>query len=113
MIVLHAGWHDGQLLLWGETPLDVAPATPSRRGRKPKTPAAAPFPFAAAEPRLATALKFVPWLSAAPAGPTEQAVFWAPTVKQQPIASSPLIAAPPAAADTVSLAPWTITALPL
>src|SRR5438270_13781001 len=89
MIVLHAGAHDGQLLVWGEAPADVPPA---RSARKVKGPVAAePYPYDAGAARLAWALAGALPDQSVP-GANTTASLWAPTVKGRPVPSSPLIA---------------------
>ncbi|MBZ0255163.1 ATP-dependent helicase, partial [bacterium] len=42
-----------------------------------------------------------------------QAVAWLPTKGKQPIASNPLVDAPPASRHKIKIAPWTVSALVL
>jgi SNF2 family DNA or RNA helicase len=46
-------------------------------------------------------------------GFVQERIVWLPTVNRQPIASSPLIAEPPASTASPTLAPWQVTVLPL
>src|SRR5262249_27930583 len=106
MIVVHGSADEGQLLLWGETPAAVE----ARRGRKPK--GARPLPYDAGAESLSAALA-----DALPnvlrGADREQVFLWLPTLKDQPVPSSPLIGEPPAAKTKPSLAPWGVTAFRL
>jgi SNF2 family DNA or RNA helicase len=113
MILLHAGLADGRFLLWGESPAAGAGTAVSRRGRKPKTPALRPSPFDAGADALKAALQEVLPAATPRKGGTEQAVLWLPTVAGCPVASTPLVAEPPADAAEAALVPWTVTVLPL
>ncbi len=112
MLVLHAGADNGQLILWGEVPADAPPVRP---GRKPRALPAQPYPYDAGAARLAWALAGAMPGQSIPGNAGEPAQLWLPTVKGQPVPSSPLIAdvppSPNGAAPT--LAPWTVTALRL
>jgi superfamily II DNA or RNA helicase len=112
MLVLHAGADNGQLLLWGEVPADAAPTRP---GRKPKAPVAQPYPYDAGAARLVWALAGALPGQSIPGNASEPARLWLPTVKGQPVPSSPLIAdgPPPGKGSAPELAPWTATALRL
>lgn len=107
MLIIHASSEKGALLVWGETPI----ATPmTRRGRASRS-AARLYPANAGAARVAEVLaEAVP--EAAPRLPDIQSrILWLPTVRHQPIPSSPLIAAPPEATDAAVVEPWNITAL--
>ncbi len=98
MIVLQAGISNDQFLVWGERPLELRAVTVKARGRKPKTPDSPALPFAADAEHLARAV--------GNSHASLAVIVWLPTAQQQPIASSPLIAEPPAAgrrSDTLSL----------
>ncbi len=45
MIILHAAWLEGQLFVWGESPLVDESKLPSVRGAVPVIPKAKPFPY--------------------------------------------------------------------
>ena len=110
MIVLHAGFLNSRLLIWGETPADSAMPASKPRGRKPKTARAEALPYDAGSESLLGALSES---GTAAAGKTLPTVVWLPTVRGVPAASSPLIADPPASTAEPVLSPWTITAYPL
>jgi hypothetical protein len=113
MIVLHAGLAGRQFLLWGEKPAGAPTAPRARRGRKPRKPTAQPLPFAATAKDLSAALREALPSRADLSDQPEQGVLWLPTVAGCPVASTPLVAEPPANGAEPALAPWTVTALPL
>src|SRR5204863_8727363 len=104
-LVLHASLREDGLEVWAESPVgETPPARLRRRGRVPRSPGSPYDP--PAEALLAA-------LTAAGLGgelETHPAVAWLPTVDGAPIASSPLIAEPPASKALPTLAPWTMTA---
>src|SRR4029450_3784997 len=96
VIVLHAAFRGEALDVWGEC----------RPGEDPVPERTSPYD--AGPDRLAAALK-----AAGLAPPSTKTVSaWLPTVKGAPVASSPLIAEPPAA-GAPALQPWTLTACTL
>ena len=113
MIVLHAGFSENRLCLWGETPVDSG-AQPPGRGRRPGKGASPPIlPYDAGAERLTWALEAAGL--PAPAGKiqVDTVIAWLPTLDKQHLASSPLIGNPPDAPGAPTLAPWRITVLPL
>jgi SNF2 family DNA or RNA helicase len=112
MIVLHAGLVGRQFLLWAEKAAGTPTAPVARRGRKPRKPGPQPFPFDAGDDLPATVQETVPGLARLRTG-TEQRTLWLPTVSGCPVASTPLVAEPPAPTAEAALAPWTVTVLPL
>ncbi|HEX4949739.1 MAG TPA: DEAD/DEAH box helicase, partial [Blastocatellia bacterium] len=117
MIILHAGWLQQQLLLWGETPAEATQQIPKKtarpQGGKSTAKRAAPYPYQADQASLLGALGTVfSGLKLAPDDTTTIAL-WLPTIAGQPLASSPLIAEPPLSATPPALTKWTVTALPL
>ncbi len=102
MILLHAGYRNNRLWLWGEH-RGAAPVV--RRGR-PRRNAGMLSPFDAGM-ALGNALIT---LGMTP-GTAESVTIWLPTVAGAPCPSSPLIAEPPTGDAT--LAPWQVTAMPL
>lgn len=89
MIVLHAGFQQGRLLLWGEAP--AQPKAPRRRGRS-HPPS---LPYDAGAERLSAALTQAGVGLAMGKKHIEHVIAWLPTVGDQPLASSPLIAQSP------------------
>lgn len=102
MILLHAGYLNNRLWLWGEQ--SGSPST-ARRGR-PSARAVARSPFDAGT-ALRDALKT---LAVAPSA-AELVSLWLPTVAGAPCPSSPLIAELPT--GNAQLSPWQVTAMPL
>src|SRR6185503_15143539 len=94
MIVLHAAFRGESLYVWGEC----------RPAESSVSPGASPYD--AGPERLPAALKAA---GHAPP-PTTTVTAWLPTVKGVPVASSPLIAEPPAA-GAPALQPWALSAL--
>src|SRR2546425_8180935 len=119
MIVLHAGVCDDQLLLWGETPAEPQALAPKRNGRKSTknshTPGIhpQPLPYDAGSESLVATLQEAGLGSTADRKHTQPVIAWLPTIDNQPVASSPLIAEPPQSRKTPTVVPWTVTALPL
>ena len=113
MIVLHASFIDGYLLLWGETPAPSSLDSSRRRRQKQRRNTAAFFPYGADVAALSAAL-MSPALSVNPRADSQETLFvWLPTVGGQPIASSPLIAEQPEADAHATLAPRMVTTLQL
>src|SRR5687767_10444834 len=115
MIILHAGFFDYQLWLWGEAPAGIATEASARRGRKTSSKArkCERLPFDAGSEGLLVALDEV--VSGLKIGQddVETATVWLPTVEGQPVASSPLIAEPPSSKGKAVIAPWAVAAIPL
>src|SRR5262245_21146068 len=115
MIVLHAGLVDGRFLLWGESPRSEPVQAISRRNRKTRSvpPQPQPLPFDAGASQLARVLHdFLPG-ALRRSSQIENAVVWLPTVREQPLPSSSLIAEPPQTNAMPVVTPWTVTALHL
>src|SRR4051812_27347864 len=111
MIVLHAAFLADRLVLWGEVPPDPSAPPPRRRAgvkaKMPKRSGPERLPFDAEAAGLIEALReAVPGI-AADTEDVEPWVAWLPTVGGQPVASSPLVAEPPANGSRAELAPWT------
>jgi len=113
MIVLHAGFSEGSLLLWGESP--ASEALSSARSRKPSRVAEGmpPLPYDAGAGLLRDAVAGVADLSKVRKKDFEQVFAWLPTRQGKPTASTPLIAAPLESTGDERLVPWAVTALPL
>lgn len=117
MIIIHAGFLDYQLWLWGEAPAEIAPEAPVRRGRKPAAKSKPKnqnrLPFDAGDERLLAALNEVFSDLKMSGSDVETATVWLPAVDGQPVASSPLIAEPPSSTSKAGIAPWSVAAIPL
>jgi len=110
MIILHAGRFGKQFFLWGESPVEKEiPVV--RRGRKPKSQAAKPYPYDSGVENLSSALELL--LGSANRKKTEKINFWIPTIGGNPVPSSPLVAEIPDSKAEPALAPWTVHAYPL
>ena len=110
MIILHAGFLNNRLLVWGEVPADSARPASKRRGRKPKVALPEALPYDAGNESLLGAFS-ESWTAAT--HKAEPAIVWLPTDGGVPAASSPLIADPPTRSAEVVLSAWTVTACPL
>src|SRR5262245_42927641 len=119
MIILHAGFFDHQLWLWGEVPAGTATESSARRGRKtpPKSKKREKLrdrlPFDAGPDGLLAALNEVVSDLDMGKDDVKTAAIWLPTVEGQPVASSPLIAEPPSLNGEAVIAPWAVAAIPL
>jgi len=107
--ILHTSLSGGRVFLWGEGPgKDGAPLS-KRRVRKP----AQPYPYDAGADRIEDALE----RSSIPVIIRKERfckmAVWLPSRKGVPIASSPLIAEPPAGKGKIETLPWIVTACPL
>jgi SNF2 family DNA or RNA helicase len=107
MIVLHAGVCEDRFLLWGETPMDSQSASNKRSQEKKKTDTTTVLPFDAGSQKLKAALKEAGISLSAKRAETGK--VWLPTRGKHPLASSSLIAEPPASKAKVKLAPWLVT----
>ena len=113
MLIIHAGFRDDKLLLWGETPVDSAIAPPKRRGRKPKTPRPEPFPYDPGSIQLKEALLSAGFDVIVDEVEPSRAIAWLPTVRDIPVPSSPLIAKPLDARVKPKLQPWEVSVIAL
>jgi SNF2 family DNA or RNA helicase len=113
MIILHAGFLDNRLLLWGESPADAIAGPAPTRGRKAKVVRLQASPFDAGTARLLSALESAGVPVHRQRARTETAVVWLPTSGEVPVPSSPLVAEAPDASAPSTLSPWTVTVLPL
>lgn len=117
MIIIHAGFLDYQLWLWGEAPAETAPEAPARRGRKTSAKSKPKnqnrLPFDAGDERLLAALNEVVSGLKMNKSDVETATVWLPTADGQPVASSSLIAEPPSSKSKAEIAPWAVAAIPL
>ena len=105
MIVLHAGSSDSQLLLWGEMPVELGTRARKQGGRKPSEP----LPYDAGTEGLSAALLMAGFDFTAGKQGTEAGIIWLPTVDNQPVASSSLIAELPQSRARTMLTPWAVT----
>ena len=95
MIILHAGFLDNRLLLWGESPPEATTRPAPRHGRKARGVSLHVSPFDAGAPRLISALEYAGVLVSRKKARTETAVVWLPTSGDVPVPSSPLVAETP------------------
>src|SRR5262245_41653627 len=116
MIVIHAGFLAGRLCLWGETAISDSPL-PSPGNRRTASNARAqrpkPLPYDAGTTGLLANLDGVVSGLSFRGSDTEISTIWVPTINNRPIASSPMIAAPPPSSNRVTLKPWAVAVIPL
>jgi SNF2 family DNA or RNA helicase len=113
MIVLHAGFLDHRLLLWGESPAQATAGPAPRPRRKAKAIRPRASPFDAGPTELISALEIAGVPVRGKRARTETAVAWLPTSGDVPVPSSPLVAEIPDPPASLALSPWTVTVLPL
>ncbi len=114
MTVVHGGILADNFYLWGEggggNPAPSAQAKRRAGTRKKKTAGeAAPLPWGSGRRELAAALGAA-GLTAPGEDAFQEPVVWLPTLAGQAIASTPLVAPPPAGEGEPVLAPWRVTA---
>ncbi len=112
MIILHAGWLNHGLLLWGEMPAKRPPRSPARKGQNPNNRKPQPYCYGAGIDSLASSLQQLLPLKPS-ANYAQKAITWLPTITGQPIPSSTLIAETDGARSKTKLAPWMVSAYPL
>src|SRR5947209_813343 len=112
MIILHAGFEAGELLLWGEKPSEIESTARAKRGRKSSISQAKPFPYEVSIKDLLAALADTALNISAHQLTSEAAAVWLPSVDGQAVASSRLIAEQPEAGAR-TLERWKVSALRL
>ncbi|MEN6548608.1 MAG: DEAD/DEAH box helicase, partial [Armatimonadia bacterium] len=112
-IILHAGYLAGELVLWGEKPVEPGGVVLARRGRQPRVPKPLPSPYDAGASAVSEALQEAAGLKLGPAQAGVPTVVWLPTVAGKPAANEALIADRPDPEAPVSLAPWVVSGLAL
>lgn len=113
MIILHAGYLAGELILWGEKPVEPGGVVRARRGRQPRVPKPLPSPYDAGASAVSEALREAAGLKLGPTQSAMPTVVWLPTVAGKPAANDALIAERPDPEAPVSLAPWVVSGLAL
>jgi SNF2 family DNA or RNA helicase len=109
MIVLHAGFLEDWLLLWGERPA----AAESGAIRRPRSNAPRHYVHDAGAAALMEALQAAGVAFKPAARHIQELTVWLPTQGEHPVPSSGLIGEPPESAVENTLAPWSISAYPL
>jgi SNF2 family DNA or RNA helicase len=113
MIVLHAAVFEGQLILWGETPIDPTQSLLRNRTRKKKIIPVKNFPYDAGMEGVQNALAEAGIRFPMKRNSFSERIAWLPTANKTPVPSSSLIADPPEGEGKIAFAPWAITGLPL
>ncbi len=104
MIILHGGWRDGWMLLWGEqSPEEL-------RSEGNGNPAANEHPYCAGPEELLNVLDNAAPGFEAGSGETVSAAAWLPSRGGSPLPSSALVADPPKSRAKPRLMPWSIPA---
>ncbi len=113
MILLHAGFLTGQILLWGEIPANAE--APRSRSKEPRTGHSETpcLPFEACQDRLRQAFKEAGLAWRPGHDLLQTAIIWLPTIHKQPAPGSPLIAEPLPLNRPPKLAPWKINVIRL
>ncbi|MFQ5808372.1 MAG: DEAD/DEAH box helicase [Armatimonadota bacterium] len=113
MVILHSGYFEGRLILWGEKPAEPGVRVPVPRGRPPKIPRPLPSPYDAGAPLLAETLRDVGAGLKLDPSQAERTVVWLPTVERRPAACDALVAEQADPHAPVTLAPWEVTGFTL
>lgn len=108
MIIIHAGFTEGRLYLWGETP--AVQARPLSRGRN-RAPGMDSYMYDPGATGLHTACAELEQLHAIAAREPINAVIHLPSISGTPLASTPLIADPPAPDAHPAIHPFALAAV--
>jgi hypothetical protein len=115
MIVLHGSFIQGGFYLWGESPVEPAPFSATRKRRKPKEKSTQPrsFPYDAGATAVLHKV-FEAGLALADRDEHHTSLFLSvPTVDFVPLPSSRLIASSPESTESASLQVWAVNSLHL
>src|SRR6202162_4093962 len=108
MIVLHLARLTRDSFLGGKPPAMTSGHAPGRRSPSPEPPT---LPFGAKKETLASAVAEIAPGFGADAKVPDTRVVWLPSVRGQPLASTPIIAETPEPSAPISLAPWRVVVL--
>ncbi len=112
MIVLHAGWFENILWLWGEQSTDQEDSKSTKKAiTKSKT--VNKYPFDAGIKQIIETLKASSYPGKVVKKNYKTLFVHLPTKGNQPIPSSPLISDPPTTRHKTKILPWQIEAFPL
>lgn len=112
MLVLHLGFREETFLFWGETP-PARPFGPLSADGGAAVSSLEKYPFGAGRARLLAMLTEFGIDSHVEGPRSKRMAVWLPTVAGVPVASTSLVAEPPAKRGKPVLAPWRITAIRL
>ncbi len=113
MIILHAGFTDGRLYLWGEVPPEERRRPRNKPDQTVQGSAPQPYPYAADATVLRKACTIVEGVHPAAHRHPADALIYIPTLDGAPVPSSPLIADAPESQARPILRPFTISAVEL
>ncbi len=110
MIVLHAAFHDGRLVIWAETDASSSAAPPTNE--RPQRARAQEHPFAA---KGAEVVRILAEAIPRATGPRDVGdwMAWLPSTDSGPAPSSPLVVAPPSDKARLRIAPWKVPGVAL
>ncbi len=113
MIVVHAGFTENRLILWGEKSLGEGFVPKKKPGRKPKKPRPEYYLYDPGIEKLREILELAGLDPDSEENKSIKAFVWAPSGNGKPAASSPMIDEPFEPNVEVKLKPWEITAFKL
>ncbi|MBZ5555516.1 MAG: DEAD/DEAH box helicase [Acidobacteriia bacterium] len=113
MIILHAGFGDRRLHLWGESPPGEGVVSVRRRRRPSPQEEAASFIYATEREDLLEVVKGIPDFPRTSLRDFSRSVIWLPTVDGNPFPSNSTIGEEAGSSSEVALAPWSVPALSL
>ncbi|NWF92077.1 MAG: hypothetical protein HXY46_04115 [Syntrophaceae bacterium] len=117
MIILHASFLRGEFLVWEETPEEPETSTAKRPGKRRKLRKDSvdpePLPYDASAEKLSSIFKEIGFDFKISKKSIRSMTIWLPTLENQPLPSSPLIADPPESVREAPPAPWKVTVLRL
>lgn len=115
MIILHAGFFDSQIHIWGEQPISEEPKSNSskRRATSSKKAKGNPSPYDPGADRLSAAINEIVGGAVISPQDVQPLSMWLPTVEGRVVASSPLIDEALSQNGKPALAAWTVTTIPL
>ena len=112
MIVLHAALTENDLVVWGEQSTNESERPAKVTNRRSEGAPPLRYPYDAGPGPLLAAINEAPLGFNPKRRDLADFVAWLPTKGARPIASSPMIAEPPASRSATKPAPWLVTGYP-